>query len=211
MSTSESFEAELDLIANYVEDIGHRVHEKTVPNLITGTLNGTEYSYFGHRCEAERGRYLVVAHPEFRYMSVIYLLSVTQNLAEDLDGEIAEALVNKDFEDVQEAREQAAKILLEGVDRRHMDSLKTYIFMFMSGGNQEVMLSTNKSGTLDGFTVETQFFPYEESFNIQEFYEAVRTTVHAGNRGSWLLPRSLVIATDEENPEETELQIDLNW
>lgn len=211
MPSPEKFDQTLETLAEYVEDVGDDIAERNVPNVLDATIGGTDYSLTGHRCTRGDSRYVVAGHPELRLVTVVYFLSIINNLAADLDNEVAESIVDEEYEDEDELRREAAEILLDRVPREEMDAFRSYCYLFISASTHETSFFSNEDGSLLLFGVGDDIFPYEESFGISDFYDAVRTTVSTGERGNRLVSRSVFIEVDEESPEETEVTLNFNW
>lgn len=211
MPDPETFDKTLEKLAEYVEDIGDELHEKSDPNILDITVQGQEYSLTGHRCVRGDNRYIVAGHPELRSVSIVYLLSVQNNLAIDLEPEIARAVVDKEFEDEEELLQEAAEKLLDDVPRHQMRSFESYCYQFISGGTHETSFITNNAESFIAFVVSNDIFPYEDSFGIRDFYDALKPVVSAGERGSRLVGHTVYLDVDEDSPEDAQVELNFNW
>jgi hypothetical protein len=212
MASSEEFDEALDTIAEYVHGIGDEISEESV-DALTAEIRGEEYELTGHTCIGEEDSiYMIAGHPDLRFFYVVYALSVTGNVANQLDEEIVDELVESgdDIDDA-ERRRMAASILLERLPRGDMDALKAYTFMFLSSGHNNTLLHSDENGVFEYYTVENQIFPYEDGFSIREFQDAVQATVTGGRRGNHLLRRTLFIDKDENNPGESQINLNFGW
>lgn len=211
MPTPEEFEDTLDQIARFVEETGDEIEQESIDDLFTMEIRGEDYSFRGHRCTDGELIYLIAGHPDHRFMSILYFLSVTMNTANLLDAEIAQAVVGESSGDERELREEAAEKLLNQIPRSDMEALKSYVYMFVSGGTHETNIYSNEQGSIEGFHTAKMIFPYEDSFNIREFYDSVTSVTGTGERGNRLLSRSIFIDKDDEVPSETELNLNFSW
>jgi len=211
MPDPETFNQTLETLAKYVEDIGDELHEESEPNVLNITVQEKEYSLTGHRCVRGDNRYIVAGHPELRYISIVYLLSIQANLAEDLDPEIARAVVDKEPKDEEELLQEAAKQLLDDIPRQQMRTFESYCYQFISGDSHETSFIRNDSESFIFFAVSNDIFPYEESFEISDFYDAVKPVSAAGERGSRLIGRTVFFDVDEDSPEDTRIEFNFNW
>lgn len=211
MPSPENFQRTLDTLAEYTRDIGDWVEEESVPSLLGGTVRDQEYSLTGHQCRSGDSVYLIIVHPDLRFGSILYYFSILDNIGADLELETAEAIVDDEIDDEETIREVAAETLLDGVDREEMDMLRSYCYQFISGPTHDTEFGNNESGSFTYFGTSHDIYPYEDSFGISDFYQAVRAAVGAGRRGNRLVSRSVYIDIDEESPEETKLEINFNW
>lgn len=211
MPDTETFDAALAELANYIVDIGDELQEESAPNILNITVQDKEYSLTGHRCVRGDNRYIVAGHPELRSISIVYILSIQSNLAADLDPEIADVLVDNELEEDEELLQNAAEKLLDEVPREVMRSFESYCYQFISGGSHETSFITNEENSFILFVVSNEIFPYEESFSISEFYDSLRSVISAGERGSRLVGRSVYLDIDEDSPEETSVEFNFDW
>jgi len=211
MTSKYDFSSKLDQIATYVKDIGDVIEEYDVDDLFTITFNNDEYSVRGHRCDSGDNIYLVFGHPEIRPMAVVYFLSVTQNTGARIETDTAESILDDLPDSDHELKETAAERLLDDVDSAEMDALINYTYMFIAGPTHDTQIYTNDEGSLTGFNVSKMIFPYEDDFGIREFSDSVKTVIGAGERGSRLLSRSIFVSHDQEDPSNTELEINFGW
>jgi len=211
MPDSKTFDNTLEKLAEYVEDIGHDLNEKLDPNILHITIQDQEYSLTGHRCEYSNNRYIVAGHPELRFSSIVYILSLQSNLAADLEPEIARAIVDEEYEDEEDLLHEAAEKLLDDVSRQQMASFESYCYQFISGGTHETSFITNDAESFVAFAISNDIFPYEGSFGIDKFYDAVKPVVSAGERGSRLVGHTVYIDTDDGSPEDAQVELNFNW
>ncbi|RZV05077.1 hypothetical protein BDK88_4316 [Natrinema hispanicum] len=212
MPSSEEFDQALDTIAEYVHAIGDEISEENVGSL-TVEVRGEEYELTGHTCVGEEDSvYMIAGHPDLEFFYVVYALSVTGNVANQLDESIVDGLLEgqEDLDDTVRKR-RAAKMLLERLPRGDMDALKAYTFMFLSSGHNNTLLHSDENGVFEYYTVENQIFPYEDDFSIREVQDAVQSTVTGGRRGNHLLRRTLFIDKDEDDPSESEINLNFGW
>jgi len=92
-----------------------------------------------------------------------------------------------------------------------MEALKSYTFLFVSSVENTTLLHSDEEGALNYYTVEDLIFPFEDNFGIEKFHEAVQTCVSSGRRGNQLLRRTLFIDIDEDNPKESQLELNFGW
>jgi len=211
MPDPNTFDETLGTLAEYIKDIGDELQEESEPNILDVTIRGQEYSLTGHRCVQGDNRYIVAGHPDLRSVSIVYLLSVQANLAADLDLEIAEAIVDEEYEEEEEMLQDAAERLLNQVPRGQMEAFESYCYQFISGEAHETSFITNEEESFIFFAVSNEIFPYEDSFEISDFYKALKPVVSAGERGSRLIGRTVYLDIDEESPGSTEIELNFNW
>jgi hypothetical protein len=211
MPDPETFDKTLEVLASYSEDLGDEVYEKSIPNVLEVTIQDQEYSLTGNRCLREDNRYIIAGHPDLRFVSAVYLLSIKNNLASDLDLDTAEAIAGEDNGDEKETRREAAEKLLDQIPRSDMNSFRSYCYQFISGASHETTFINNDSGSLLLFVVSRDIFPYEDSFGISDFSEAVRSVVSMGERGNRLVGRTLFLDVDEDRPEDSEVKSNFSW
>ena len=213
MPTSSEFEDALEATAEYVRGIGDEISDESVENVLSVTERGENYSLTGHRCVGDNNSiYIVAGHPELRHFYVVYLLSVKQNVGNQLDDELIAALI-EDEDDLDNAERvtKAGKVLLERLPQEETEALKTYTFLFLTSSPNTSIIHTSEEGTFEYYSVENLIFPYEEDFGLREFNEAVQRTVTNGRRGSRLLGRTIFVDRDEENLSNTGLQLHFGW
>lgn len=214
---NEEFELTLEQMAGYVEEIGDEVIEKNAEDVIEANLQGEDYSLYGHHCQTKHDRmYLVLGHPEWRFMSTMYyhsLLRHTGHLVDEDDAKQLANLENDSEEEItssDEMRDLAGRYLLDTLDQGEQDALQNYVYMFVSGGTNKTNVFT-EDGVFEHFSVENSFFPFEDSFTIKDFYDAVQSTVTAGDRGWRLLHRTLFVDNEPDEPEDYTLDLHFNW
>jgi len=94
MPDQSEFDTTLNVLADYVEDIGDQILQENIENILTAEVKGEEYFLTGHRCEGkENSIYIVAGHPDLRYFHVVYALSLGRNIGTRLDEEAIDALV----------------------------------------------------------------------------------------------------------------------
>ena len=205
------FGIRLEEVAGYVRDLGDTVVEQNVESIFTVDVNGDEYPLTGHRCQTNGHRYIIVGHPEWRFMSCIYVLSVERYAGYLVDEETAEQLASIEDSHDGDVRESAGRYLLKTLDSGEMEALENYIYMFVSGGTNRTSTSVDEEGVFIEYSVENSFFPFEADFGIHRFYEAVQSSITAGERGNRLLGRTLFFESEEENPEDLALTTHFGW
>lgn len=212
MPDSKDLEETLDQLAKQVEDTGDEVLETHVPDLIEVTVrNNEDYSMHGHRCRTGQNHYYIAGHPDLRFVAVVYFLSIRDNIAQDLEHEIAEGIVEQEYEDDIDLHLKAADALLEKVPRSDMDTFESYSYQFIAGGPYETTLEKDESGNVVLMAVGREIFPYEPSYGISDLYESVQTVVSVGERGMRLIGRTIYLDVDHESPNNTELKFNYNW
>lgn len=215
MATKKQFEATLDTLAEYIVDLGDEIVARDVDDLISMTIGDEEYDLVGHRCRDRDSIYLVGGHPDTRPMVVIYLLSLSRNIGSSLEETIATELA-KEHEDYEEGDEPdvpylAGEVMLNKLPREKVEALTTYAYLFTSGGNHDTFIFRNEADVITGFNTNKLFFPFEDSFGIREFYETLQPVVTYGRRGNRVLSRAVVVEVNEDDPIETEIDINLGW
>jgi len=211
MVDQSTFDDTLETLATYVEDVGDELHEAYVSDIATVTIREQDYSLVGHHCGRADNRYIVAGHPDFRFVTIAFFLSVQNNLAADLEPDIAEAIVDEEYDDKQELLNNAAEKLLDQVPEKQMETFKSYCYQFISGSTYETTFVTNEEESLTLFATSHDIFPYEDSFEISDFYRASQTVVSSGERGSRLIGRTVYLDIDESNPEGTSIEFNFNW
>lgn len=211
MPTTEDYEAVMSTLADWAEDIGDTVVGENEPDLFEiETEDGELESVGGHRVQHGDNIYFVVGAPDNRFLSVTYPLSLLANLTSSIPVEIAEVVVD-DSIDEEEVQFEAAKILLNEVPQAEMEQLNYHLFMIVSAGSIETTIDRNEKGSIVSFNVSRKIFPYEDSFRISHFNDAVQQVVTAGVRGAQILQNSVHLEIDEDDPRETKLEINLNY
>ena len=211
MPSPEEFDETLEELADLVLDLGHEIEERSVPNIVDITIRGEEYSLTGHRCAHNDSRYLVAGHQDLRPVTIAYILSITRNLALEMEVDVANSMVEGQFEEEDDLLSAATENLMDQVARNEMATFESYCYQFISDDTHETALFKNDLETVTGFVVSNDIFPYEDSFGISDLYQAVRSVVSSGERGSKLVRRSVFLDIDEESPEESEIEINLGW
>jgi len=220
MPKSAEFSNTLDLIAEYVQEIGDTIEDEYVEELFAIEIQDEDYWLTGHRCSTEDAVYVVAGHPQLRLMSVAYFFSLQNNVAYQLDKDTTDALleesgieVEAEEDDEQEFLEkiEAAKILLNRIDKEEMSAIENYIYMMISGGDHETQIYNTDSGVITGFNTANLIFPYERSFGIKEFYETVQSTIESGQRGNRLLGRTMIVRKDKEDLTESRIELNFGW
>jgi len=217
MPDQEMFETALDETASYVRGIGDEVIERDVEGIIEGSVRGEHYSLTGHRCKGDgQSTYLVAGHPEFRFFSVAYFFSLEKYVGSQLPDELADNIVSQitddpDQPDPGSKHRIAGRELLDRVDEGEMAALESYMFMFISGGTNTTVIQTTDNGTISGFVVSTDFFPFEESFSIREFSDTVKRSVTGGRRGNKLVERTVFTELDEKEELEAKVRLNFGW
>lgn len=212
--SSADLHATLDLIENYVTDMGHTVDQDFVDELFAVEVENESVWLTGHRCHKEDQVYVVGGHPDLRFMPVVYFFSLTNDIGQFLNDEVVDNLITESDLDVDEdlpPEEEAATYLLSKLDRSEMDSLQNYLQTMITGTTHETQLYTTSSGILEGFNIGKRIFPYERDFGISEFNDAVRTVTEGGARGDRLLRRTININQLEEEPGEVDISLNFNW
>jgi hypothetical protein len=207
----QEFEIRLDEVASYIEDLGDKVVERNVEDILTTEVDAEEYSLTGHWCKQDGHQYIIAGHPELRFMSCLYAFSIERYVASLLTDEEAEVLgsIEEDYEE--DTLESAGRYILKTLDQEEMRALSNYLYMFVSGGTSRTATHIDEQGVFVRYSVSTLFFPFEESFGIRTFHEGVRSSLTAGRRGHRLLNRTLFIESDEQNPEDLSLTANFGW
>lgn len=217
MPDQEKFETALDETASYVMGIGDEIIERNVEGVIEGSVRGEHYSLTGHRCKGDaESTYIVAGHPELQFFSVAYFFSLETYVGAQLPDELADNIVSQvddDLEqtDIDSKHRIAGRELLGRVDEGEMAALESYMFMFISGGTNTTVIQTTANGVVIGFAVSTDFFPFEESFSIRDFSEAVKRSVTGGRRGNKLVERTVFTELDEEEDLEARVRLYFGW
>jgi len=223
MPTQKKFEETLDTLEKYVEEIGDELVESNIEDIASGTVHDEEYSLIGHHCEGDKeSMYVVAGHPDLRFFTVLYFFSIERYVGTQLPDNQINDILNKDeksrsndetdFTDEERyhRQKQVGRLLIERLSDADRAALESYIFMMISSDNNKLFINTRKN-SINEFTIETRIFPYEERFSISFFYEAVESTVSAGRRGTSLMERTLFVQVDEEDPYNTELELNFGW
>ncbi|MDB2246534.1 hypothetical protein PM076_17790 [Halorubrum ezzemoulense] len=216
MSNAE-FERTLELLAEYVEEIGDRVEEKFVEDIIQAQKSGQETSLVGHRCLDDGNRYLVAGHPDHREVNIVYFYSLIEIIETSLEEDTAIEIIEKsdvEFEDTYQqingARQMAAEYLVARVPEDVIAAFENYLYMMVSGGTHHTEIHAGRMGGVGGFVVSSMVFPYEREFGISDFYDAVVPVVEMGRRGDKIIRQSVHLDIDEENPEQSILNINID-
>ena len=210
MPPDETFQADLDRLAEFVEDVGDELQAEAVDDIVELTVRGDPHAMTGHRCSRGENRYVVAGHPALRFVIVAYVLSLTENIGAELDEGVAEAIADAEVDD-EAIRETAAEQLLDDVPRSQMRSLQSYCYQFVSGSSHQTTMMTNERGSFTTYIVSRDIYPYEETFGIQDFADATRAVVSAGERGSRLLGGTVVVNVDPEAPAQSEIELNFGW
>lgn len=214
MVEQPEFNSTLELLSDYVDQIGDDVIEEGVDDLLAVNIDEEDVWLTGHRCDSGDQIYVVGGHPDLRMMGVVYFFSLKRNLGHLLDDQITTSVLNdediKPNED-EEREEKAAEILLDKINRDEMAALRNYAYMMISGSSHETHIYETDSGSITGFNIATMIFPYERSFGIKEFYDAVQTVTEVGERGNRLLSRTTMIDKDEDDPAKSRINLNFGW
>lgn len=209
LPSEEEVHETLGKLAGYVRDIGDRITHAHAEGVLKGTPNEEigPLEFRGHRCISNDEVYYIAAHPEVRYVTVVYYLSFTENVARELSHEHAEAILEEAELDVHgsDPRMLAATYLLQSIDQAEVQSFKSYFRIAVGGENYLTTLNTSESGALEGYSLQHLIFPYEDSFSIKEFNDAVTTIVSSGMRSAEIVRRNLHLLSEDEDPAKTKV------
>ena len=209
MPSEQEISDVLDTLAEYVTDIGDRVTHAYVEGILKATPNEEigPIELRGHRCISDGEVYYIAAHPELRGVSIAYHLSLTENIANELSHEHAEAILNAVEIDVHESdpRMLASSYLLRDADRSDVQAFRSYFKIAAGGERYSTNLNVSDSGAFEGYGLERMIFPYEDDFSIEEFNDAVTTIVSSGSRTAEIIRRNVNLIVDEDEPANTEI------
>lgn len=204
--TESEFEATLDQLKEYVEDLDDLITHERAEGIVTyaSERDGEEYAFTGHRCMHEDSTYLIAGHPKFRFVSILYYLSIRKFISSSISEELAESIVDQELED-ENLFNEAYEVLLENTPAEEIEAVSTYLYMMVSSGDQDTSVGINDGDPLDIVAISSHTFPYEQSFGISDFYDTKRSVLSAGERMNELISKTIYLNLDESNPEDSKL------
>lgn len=171
--------------------------------------NGEKISFSGLRFRRDDSKYLVFGSPEVDFLAVTYPLSIVQNLSNSIDESTASAIVEENELTVSEetsTERVATTHLLNEIPEDEMNSYKRYIFLMVSDSGYETNFQQTESGAIRRVDIENLMFPYN-NFELEDFYNSTSKVIEGGKRASWLVPRTIAVDIDENDPLKTEIQL----
>lgn len=204
MPSEESFYQKLDHLQDCVSRIGDRVTHDQVPEIFTVSENeeSGEIKLTGHVCTTDKNMYYVAGHPDLEYFGVIYHLSIRENIAQALDLESARNILDRRNISHEEGdpRMLAASQLLN--ENKNDNQLFESKFKYEISSS-ECLLDTihNSEDTFVGYALTTYIFPYEDGFNISDFYDSVESVTGIGSRSAELVRQGIYVEEADESNE----------
>lgn len=209
MPTETEVSDALVTLERFVEKIGDNIVESNL-SVLHATINGEEITLTGHICRNDNHFYYVGGHEELDGAIVAFHYSIIQNIAAEIPEEHATGVLGTAGIEAGEndPRMLAAQYLFQSIDVSQARNLISRLRIEKSEADTQLTISENEGGYPTEFTVERLIFPYEDDFDIREFYDAVISVVETGKKLSEVLKIYLSIHLNEEDPRNTRLTIE---
>jgi len=193
----------------FVEKIGDNIVERNL-SVLTATSNSEEITLTGHICRGDNHYYYIGAHEELDGAVVAFHYSLIDNIAADIPEEHATRVLGTAGIEAGENDPQtiAAQYLFQSIDVSQARNLISRLRIEKSEADTKLIISENEVGYPTGFTVQRMIFPYEDDFDIREFYDGVLPAVETGKKLSEVLRMHMSLYLDEEDPRNTRLTIE---
>ena len=214
MPSEAEIKVELDNISGYVKDLRDKIQTKSDESIVTFAEeedDGEIYEFIGHRCSREDDTYIIAAHPDFEFMSVLSFTSVSVFIGSGIPEEDIEQIVDQTSEDDTRDRYRAAQRLLNEADDELMEALKSYLRITVGGETYITTINTTEEGAVEYITNSTKIFPYNDKFGLKELDEGITPVVNASKKLNQILPRTIGLTTPEEESDEYGLSFNLSW
>lgn len=212
MPTEEEFKVALDDIANYVQKIDDEITTRGSFSIEYEDQNNEIHEFTGHRCLHKNTTYIIVGNDEFKYMSILSFMNVRQSIAQRISKEEAQEIIDENEEDEDiDGKKIAANELLQQADPEEMQAAISYIYAWLSGDNYLIEIQSTDTGAIAYMSMERKIFPYEDEFSIRELNNSITAVVSAGEKARNLVPRTITIAKQNNDPSEYELNFTPSW
>lgn len=227
MPSEKEFNVALELLTDYVNDIGDSV-EGTIDDVVGIGASGVETE--GVVCSHGASRYVIVGGSSNKYFSIIYPSFIIQSIASNLDEETVDDLLQEydeddlvqemdDFEVAERIEEDeipddledemitgeahlAAREWLDSLDDELQQEIRFHLMDRLSDSSVAFTVFPESGETVYGFQVARKVFPYEEAFTLQEFNQSVQAVVSVGVDGHNFLAKTFNIREELSSPGE---------
>lgn len=199
----------LGTLEEFVEKIGDNVVERNL-NVLNATIDSEEIALTGHICRDNNHFYYVGGHQELDGAIVAFHYSLIDNIAAEIPEEHATGILGTAGIEAGEndPRTIAAQYLFQSIDVSQARNLISHLRIEKSEADTQLTISENEFGYPTGFSVERMIFPYEDNFDIREFYDGVIPVVETGKKLSEVMGIHISLHLNEEDPRNTRLTIE---
>jgi hypothetical protein len=196
-------------LEEFVEKTGDNIVDRNV-SVLTVTINDEEIILRGHICTDDNHFYYIGAHEELDGAIVAFHYSLIKNIAAEIPEEHATGVLGTAGIEAGEddPRMIAAQYLYQNIDVSQARNLISQLRIEKSEADTRLTISENERRYPIGFSVERMIFPYEDDFNIRDFYDGVLPVVETGKKLSEVLGIHISLHIDEEDPRNTRLAIE---
>lgn len=196
-------------LEEFVEKIGDNIVERNL-SVLNATINGKDITLTGHICRDDNHFYYIGGHEELDGAIVAFHYSLIENIAAEIPEEHAiEVLGTAGIEAGEnDPRLIAAQYLFQSIDISQARDLISHLRIEKSEADTQLTISENEIGYPIEFAVERMIFPYEDDFNIRDFYDGVIPVVETGKKLSEVLRIQISLHLSEEDPRNTRLTIE---
>lgn len=198
----------LDTLEEFVEKIGDNIVESNTEVLNT-RIGDEKIILTGHVCRTDNHFYYVGGHEKLSGATVAFHYSIINNIATEIPKEHAIEVLNSAGIESQETdpRREAAQYLFGSIDVSQTRNLIDHLRIEKSEADTHLTF-TEMEGHPTGFSVQRMIFPYQDDFDLKEFYQAALAVVETGKKLSVVLRTHISLQINETDPRNTRIIIE---
>ncbi|WP_135825198.1 hypothetical protein [Halorussus ruber] len=191
MPSDQELSLAKDTLLDYSQKLGDEIIEREVfeqdSNVIGFTALDETYSAY----------YNVYGTPQFEFFQVMFRFSLSRTIANRLGEETVTELVDKE-----ENPRDVGNEIINKHDETELEWLEYQLKQRVLNSDTFCEIDTTEKGKMNGFSVFSLVFPYEDNFSLSDYYSSTEAVLNTGEKGSDYLHHSVQVSeTDDEDIE----------